>query len=61
MDLSLILAMALMNKIKNLANNLKARYIIFSNGAFIYDNFKDEILNIEYIDHNEAKKVLRPS
>ncbi|WP_223216340.1 hypothetical protein [Mycoplasmopsis cynos] len=50
-----------MNKIKNLANNLKARYIIFSNGAFIYDNFKDEILNIEYIDHNEAKKVLRPS
>lgn len=44
-------------KIKKLAETLGARYISFSNGAFLYDNQNKEILNIEYIDFDQAQKV----
>ncbi|EIE40361.1 hypothetical protein MCANUF31_00768 [Mycoplasmopsis canis UF31] len=44
-------------KIKKLADELGGRYISFSNGAFLYDNHEKKVLNIEYIDLQEAKKV----
>ncbi|MGZ9763418.1 Cof-type HAD-IIB family hydrolase [Mycoplasma sp. 5912] len=44
-------------KIQNLAEKVHSRYIICSNGALIFDNQTKEILHIEYLPQEEAKKV----
>ncbi|MBN4084220.1 Cof-type HAD-IIB family hydrolase [Mycoplasma sp. CSL10166] len=44
-------------KIQRLANQMSSRYIVCSNGALIFDNLEKKVLNIEYIDTKEARKI----